>query len=156
MRIVNEPIPGGCVIAQGAALGCLTQLAIAPAFKLCDVGCGEVLQIALTEVGQDVASQAAPVVLSRAVLAGVCLNLLGKFSEQARTQVCYRLCAVCEPQVLSKAHLVIAQAGLGNGIFKAQTVGAEPTPSARSQTKAALVASRAAATVDDEFTVAQS
>jgi hypothetical protein len=90
------------------------------------------------------------------VLAGVCLNLLGKFSEQARTQVCYRLCAVCEPQVLSEAHLVIAQAGLGNGIFKAQAVGAEPTPSARSQTEAALVASRAAATVDDEFAVAQS
>jgi len=42
-----------------------------------------------------VASQAALVVLSRAVLARVCLNLLGKFSEQARTQVCYRLCAVC-------------------------------------------------------------
>jgi hypothetical protein len=63
---------------------------------------------------------------------------------------------VCEPQVLSEARLVIAQAGLGNGIFKAQAVGAEPTPSARSQTEAALVASRAAATVDDEFAVAQS
>jgi hypothetical protein len=57
--------------------------------------------------------------------------------------------------VLSEAHLVVAQAGLGNGIFKAQAVGAEATPSARSQTKAALVASRAAATVEGEFTVAQ-
>ena len=70
-------------------------MAIAPAFKRSDIGCGEVLQIALTEVGQDVASQAALVVLSRAVLARVCPNLLGKFSQQTRAQVCYRLCTVC-------------------------------------------------------------